>query len=103
MDSASGLVGTVLTLASGVKAPNQKVNEMDAECQPTSAEVTFVNEIRERVGQNRRSQCRRCSAFVASQTMQCVQWNRRISRGGRTRSSDGKMKRIYVLILLGDG
>ncbi len=45
MDSASGLVGTVLTLASGVKALNQKVNEMDAECQPTSAEVTFVNEI----------------------------------------------------------
>lgn len=45
MDGASSLVGTVLTLASGVKALSQKVNEMDAECQPTSEEITFVNEI----------------------------------------------------------
>lgn len=44
VDNASSLVGTVLTLASGVKALNQQVNALTAECQPTSAEITFVNE-----------------------------------------------------------
>ncbi len=44
MDSAGSLVGTVLTLASGVKALNQQVDALTAECQPTSAEISFVND-----------------------------------------------------------
>lgn len=44
LDSAGSLVGTALTLVSGVKALNQQVNALTAECQPTSAEVTFVND-----------------------------------------------------------
>ena len=44
LDSAGSLVGTALTLVSGVKALNQKVNALSAECQPTSAEISFVNE-----------------------------------------------------------
>lgn len=44
MDSASSLVGTALTLVAGVKALNQKVNALTAECLPTSAEITFVND-----------------------------------------------------------
>ena len=44
LDGAGSLVGTALTLVSGVKALNQKVNALSAECQPTSAEISFVNE-----------------------------------------------------------
>lgn len=44
MDGAGSLVGTVLTLASGVKDLNKQVNELTAECQPNSAEINFVNE-----------------------------------------------------------
>ncbi len=45
MDGASSLIGTVLTLASGVKDLNKQVNELEAECQPSSAEINFVNDI----------------------------------------------------------
>lgn len=44
LDGAGGLVGTALNLVAGVKGLNAKVNALTAECQPTSAEITFVND-----------------------------------------------------------
>ena len=44
MDSATSLVGTALNLVAGVKDLNTKVKALDTECQPTSAEITFVND-----------------------------------------------------------
>lgn len=43
IDGAGSLVGTALTLVAGVRDLNKQVNDMDAECRPTSAEITFVN------------------------------------------------------------
>ena len=43
MDSASSLVGTALNLYTGIKSLNQQVNTLSAECEPTSAEINFVN------------------------------------------------------------
>ncbi len=45
MDSATSLVGTAMALVAGVKDLNAKVNALSAECEPTSAEINFVNDI----------------------------------------------------------
>ena len=43
MESATSLVSTAINLASGIKTLNQQVNALSAECEPTSAEINFVN------------------------------------------------------------
>ena len=43
MESATSLVSTAINLVSGIKALNQQVNALSAECEPTSAEINFVN------------------------------------------------------------
>ena len=45
MDSAAGLVPTVLNIVGGVKDLTAKTNALTAECLPTSAEITFVDNI----------------------------------------------------------
>lgn len=43
-DSAGSLVSTALNLVASVKDLNTKVDALTTECQPTSAEITFVND-----------------------------------------------------------
>lgn len=43
IDTTTSLVPTVLSLASGIKEINAQQRALDAECQPTSTEITFVN------------------------------------------------------------
>lgn len=44
LDGAGSLVSTALNLVTGVKGLNAQVDALTTECQPTSAEITFVNE-----------------------------------------------------------
>ncbi|MBQ0013224.1 MAG: hypothetical protein KBS86_01470 [Proteobacteria bacterium] len=43
IDTASSLVPTVLSLASGIKEISAKQKALDAECKPTTTEINFVN------------------------------------------------------------
>ncbi|MBO5696239.1 MAG: hypothetical protein J6S06_01880 [Alphaproteobacteria bacterium] len=43
VDSTASLVPTVLSLVTGVKQLNSQVRALEAECVPTSAEITFVD------------------------------------------------------------
>lgn len=43
IDTTTSLVPTVLSLASGIKEINAKQRALDAECKPTSTEISFVN------------------------------------------------------------
>ena len=45
MDDAASLGGTVMAIVSGVKELTAKTNALTAECLPTSAEITFVDNI----------------------------------------------------------
>lgn len=45
LDGAGSLVSTALGLVSSVKELNAQVEAMTAECQPTSAEISFVNDM----------------------------------------------------------
>lgn len=45
MDDAASLTGTVMAIVSGVKDLTAKTNALTAECLPTSAEITFVDNV----------------------------------------------------------
>lgn len=45
MDDTGTLVGSALALVAGVRDLNAKVNALTDECKPTSAEITFVNDM----------------------------------------------------------
>lgn len=45
MDSAGSLVGTALNLVATVKDLTAKIDALTAECEPTSSEISFVNDM----------------------------------------------------------